>query len=58
LYNVVTMAGMRWEAKVAEMPMRSRLADMVLTQRLCARDPINDATPADDALVQWLAQGV
>lgn len=58
LYNVVTLAGMRWEAKVAEMPMRSRLADMVLTQRLCARDPINDATPADDVLVQWLAQGV
>jgi len=58
LYNVVTMAGMRWEAKVANMPMRSRLADMVLIHRLSARDPINDATPADDALVQWLAQGV
>lgn len=58
LYNVVTMAGMRWEAKMADMPMRSRLADMVLTQRLSARDPINDVAPADDALVQWLAQGV
>jgi len=58
LYNVVTMAGMRWEAKVANMPMRSRLADRVLIHRLSARDPINNATPADDALVQWLAQGV
>lgn len=58
LYNVVTMAGMRWEAKAADMPMRARLADMVLTHRLSARDPINDTAPADDALVQWLAQGV
>jgi len=58
LYNVVTMAGMRWEAKAADMPMRARLADMVLTHRLSARDPINDTTPNDAALVQWLAQGV
>ena len=55
LYHVVTMAGMRWEAKQAKMPMRARLADLVLRHKLCARDPVNDSAPADPGLVEWLA---
>ena len=54
LYHVVTMAGMRWEAQQAQMPMRARLADLVLKQKLCARDPVNDNTRADPGLVEWL----
>ncbi len=55
LYNVVTLAAMRWEAKQANMPMRARLADMVLVHRLSARDPIRQPDMADEELVQWLA---
>ena len=55
LYHVVTMAGMRWEAKQAKMPMRGRLADLVLKHKLCARDPINDGALSDPGLVEWLA---
>lgn len=58
LYHVVTMAAMRWEAKHANMPMRSRLADLVLTQKLAARDPIGDTSLADPALCDWLAQSI
>lgn len=58
LYHVVTLAGMRWEARHAAMPMRNRLADLVLTERLCARDPILDAQRADADLIAWLAAGV
>ena len=58
LYNVVTMAGMRWEARHANLPMRARLADMVLTHRLSARDPLNADETSDAELIEWLSQGV
>ena len=54
LYHVVTMAGMRWEAKQASMPIRAKLADLVLQHRLAARDPIGDASLADSDLCEWL----
>jgi len=55
LYNVVTMAGMRWEAKRANMPIRSLLADIVLQHRLAQRDPVADPLLADPRLVEWLS---
>lgn len=55
LYNVITMAAMRWEAKQGNMPMRSRLADLVLMHKLAARDPIKDSSFVDPGLVEWLA---
>jgi hypothetical protein len=58
LYHVVTMAAMRWEAQQADMPMRSRLADLVLIHKLAARDPITDNSLADPALCEWLAQSI
>jgi hypothetical protein len=58
LYNVVTMAGMRWEAKQAKMPIRSLLADLVLQHRLAARDPIADPLLADARLVDWLSASI
>lgn len=58
LYNVITMAGMRWEAKQANMPIRSHLADIVLQHRLAARDPIADPLLADTGLCQWLAETI
>ena len=58
LYHVVTMAGMRWEAQHAEMPIRSHLADLVLKHRLAARDPIQDDALTDPALCQWLSHKI
>jgi hypothetical protein len=58
LYHVVTMAAMRWEAKQANMPMRSHLADLVLKHKLAVRDPISDSNIADPALCEWLAQTI
>lgn len=58
LYNVVTMAAMRWEAKQANSPIRSHLADIVLQHRLSARDPIADTQLADATLCQWLSQTI
>jgi hypothetical protein len=58
LYHVVTMAAMRWEAKQANMPMRSHLADLVLKHKLVARDPISDTHLADPSLCEWLAQSI
>ena len=58
LYHVVTMAGMRWEAKHAAMPIRARLADLVLQHRLAARDPIADPLLADSALCEWLGASI
>jgi len=58
LYHVVTMAGMRWEAKHANMPIRSHLADIVLQHRLAARDPIADPLFVDTKLCQWLAETI
>jgi hypothetical protein len=58
LYHVVTMAGMRWEAKRANMPMRGYLADLVLKNRLAARDPIADPDVIDPALCDWLSSAM
>lgn len=58
LYHVVTMAAMRWEAAHAEMPQRATLADMVLVNRLSARDPIADPATPDADLIDWLAAPV
>jgi alkylation response protein AidB-like acyl-CoA dehydrogenase len=58
LYNVVTMAGMRWEAKQANMPIRSHLADIVLQNRLAARDPIADPHLADIRVCDWLSEAL
>ncbi len=58
LYNVVTMAAMRWEAREAAMPMRARLADLVLLHRLAPRDPVTDDGGADQELCDWLAQAI
>ena len=58
LYHVVTMAAMRWEAAQAALPMRARLADMVLVNRLSARDPIDDPSTPDTELIDWLGAPV
>ncbi len=58
LYHVVTMAGMRWEAKHAAMPIRAKLADLVLQHRLAARDPIADTLLADRDLCEWLGASI
>lgn len=55
LYHVVTMAALRWEAAKADLPMRARLADMVLLNRLSARDPIADTSAPDAQLMDWLS---
>jgi hypothetical protein len=58
LYHVVTLAGMRWESKHGNMPMRSHLADLILKHRLAARDPLQDDGLTDPAVCEWLAQTV
>jgi hypothetical protein len=58
LYHVTTMAAMRWEAKQANMPMRSHLADLILKHRLASRDPLQGDLLNDAALCEWLSQTV
>jgi hypothetical protein len=58
LYHVATMAAMRWEAKQANMPMRSHLADLILKHRLAARDPLQGDNLTDAALCEWLAETI
>jgi hypothetical protein len=58
LYHVATMAAMRWEAKQANMPMRSHLADLILKHRLAARDPLQGDPLTDATLCEWLSQTV
>ena len=43
LYNVVTMAGLRWEAKMAGLPQRAQIARQVLVHRLAPRDPLSSS---------------
>jgi hypothetical protein len=45
LYNVMTLAGLRWEAQQAGLPQRAALARQVLIHRLAPRDPL--AAPLD-----------
>ena len=40
LYHVVTMAGLRWEAKFAHLPQRAQLSEQVLQHKLLPRDPL------------------
>ncbi len=40
LYHIVTMAGLRWEARYANLPLRSLLAEQVLQHKLLPRDPL------------------
>ena len=40
LYNVTTLAGLRWEARQAKLPQRAALAHQVLMHRLAVRDPL------------------
>jgi acyl-CoA dehydrogenase len=40
LYHVVSMAGLRWEARQARLPQRAWLAGAVLRHRLAPRDPL------------------
>jgi hypothetical protein len=49
---------MRWEAKRAAMPIRAKLADLVLQHRLAARDPIADPLLADRDLCEWLGASI
>lgn len=42
LYNVVSMAAMRWEAKQSGLETRNLLADQVLIQRLAPKDPLTE----------------
>lgn len=42
LYNVTTMAGLRWEARQARLPQRAMLAHQVLIHRLAPRDPLQE----------------
>jgi hypothetical protein len=58
LYHVITLAGMRWEAKQANMPIRSHLADLILKHRLAARDPLQGDNLTDAALCEWLSETV
>lgn len=41
LYNVISMASMRWEAKQTGLEARNLLADQVLIQRLLPKDPLS-----------------
>ena len=58
LYHVITLAGMRWEARQANMPIRSHLADLILKHHLAARDPLQDDNLTDIALCNWLSETV
>lgn len=42
LYNVISIAAMRWEAKQTGMESRNLLADQVLLHRLAPKDPLTE----------------
>jgi len=48
LYSLVTMAGLRWEAKHTGLAQRALLSELVLTHRLAPRDPLADASVETD----------
>jgi acyl-CoA dehydrogenase len=50
LYNVTTMAALRWEARQANLPARQAIATQVLVHRLAPRDPLLAAAVGDEAL--------
>ncbi|MFN8841802.1 MAG: acyl-CoA dehydrogenase family protein, partial [Burkholderiales bacterium] len=55
LYHATTLAGLRWEARHAGLPLRARLADDVLRHRLAPRDPLD--APADAPAVELEPEG-
>jgi alkylation response protein AidB-like acyl-CoA dehydrogenase len=57
LYHVVTMAGLRWEARRAGLPQRAALADLVLRHRLAPRDPLAAPQQAPDARLDAMLDG-
>ena len=59
LYHVVTMAGLLWEARHANLPQRALLAELVFENRLAARDPLTeDRSASDPRFVQMLLNEV
>ena len=48
LYCLVTMAGLRWEAKQTGLAQRALLSELVLTHRLAPMDPLADASVETD----------
>jgi acyl-CoA dehydrogenase len=57
LYHVVTMAGLRWEARHAGLPQRAALADLVLAHRLAPRDPLAVPQEAPDTHLDAMLDG-
>lgn len=57
LYNVISMAAMRWEAKQTGLEARNLLADQVLIQRLAPRDPLTENSNLSENL-QILAYAI
>lgn len=55
LYNVISLAAMRWEARQTGMEARNLLADQVLLQRLAPRDPLTEETfcEENEAIVSY-----
>jgi hypothetical protein len=55
LYHVVSMSGLRWEARQAGLPQRAWLAGAVLRHRLAPRDPLaatdDERDPETDMLL-------
>ena len=54
LYHLVTMAGLRWEAKQTGLAQRALLAELVLAHRLAPRDPLEDGSVENDPRYQAL----
>ncbi|MFZ9406540.1 MAG: DNA alkylation response protein, partial [Burkholderiaceae bacterium] len=50
LYNVTTLAALRWEARKANLPAREAIATQVLMHRLAPRDPLIAADLGDASL--------
>jgi len=48
LYHLVTMAGLRWEARHGGMSQRALLADLVLAHRIAPKDPLEDDSVETD----------
>ncbi len=54
LYHLVTMAGLRWEAKQTGLAQRALLSELVLAHRLAPRDPLADESVETDPRYQAL----
>ncbi len=62
LYHLVTMAGLRWEARHAGLPERAFIAELVLAHRLAPRDPLSadafETDPRADATLSAALAGL